>query len=122
MNGNVFYVDYPNYEDYNYEYEDCFRESLKNTIEYSDGYKYLESQLNSDYDWGFDTIYYGMHSVERHFDQVFKVYGYKYFDHRIKTEIISNRTKRYVSLRTDSVYFMSKNGLEIDRNFNNECK
>ncbi len=122
MNGNSFYDKIPDYGNFNYKYEDCFQENLKEVIDMSEGYDYLESQLYSEYDHGFDTIYYGMHMIEKHNDDVFKVYGYKYYDSRIKMEIVADRTKRYVSINDRKVYLMGEDGLKIEAMFVDSCK
>ena len=122
MNGNLFYDKIPNYEDIYFDYEDCFQRSLKTLIDESEGYDYLKSQLFYKYNHGFDTIYYGMHMIEKYNDDVFRVYGYKYYDSRIKMEIVANRTKRYVSLKNGRVYSMSEKGLEIEKMFVDSCK
>lgn len=122
MNGNLFYDKIPDYGDSDYKYADCFQRNLKEVIDKSEGYKYLKSQLNSEYDHGFDTIYYGEHSIEKRNDDVFKVYGYKYYDYKIRMEIVANRTKRYVSIKDRKVYLMGETGLEIETMFVDSCK
>jgi len=122
MNGNIFYDRIPSYEEFDFEYEDCFKKELKILIDNSKGVEYLDSQLNSEYDWGFDTVYFGMHLVERYHNDIFKVFGYKYYDHNIKMEIVANKTKRFVSLKDNKVYQMSTKGLELDSKFNDSCR
>lgn len=122
MNGNLFYDKISLYEGTDYDYEDCFQRKLKEEIDGSKDYDYLKSQLHSDYDYGFDTIYYGMHMVEKHGNDFFKVYGYKYYSEKIEMEIVFDRTKRYVSLKDRKVYQRGESGLEMVKLPLDSCK
>ncbi len=125
MNGNRLYSIPPDLEDSYSILSYCFIDQMKEHIDSSEGYARLSNfiELNNSFETmdRIDTVYFKFMGVEKYGEDVFDVYGYKYYGSYFPMGKDDVPTKRYVKYGEFDVYEFGENRPVLDASFKFDC-